>query len=75
MPSDALQTTGWRRYRIVSDTFNLKSAPWTGAIGIEDTGENITVPALVCWFTRGHGQRQMAEKIVHLLNSERKPAA
>jgi hypothetical protein len=40
------------RWRIIRDKWNLDTAPWKGAIGIEED-DGMAVPAIVCWFTRG----------------------
>lgn len=42
-----------KRWRIAQNEWNLKGAPWCGAIGIEEDDNDVSVPALVCWFTRG----------------------
>ena len=42
-----------KRWRIVENEWNLKCAPWRGAVGIEEVDDELAVPALVCWFTRG----------------------
>lgn len=42
-----------KRWRIVENKWNLKAAPWRGAIGIEEVDNELAVPALVCWFTCG----------------------
>ena len=44
-----------KRWRIAENEWNLKGAPWRGAIGIEEVDDGVAVPALVCWFTRGWG--------------------
>ena len=42
-----------KRWRIIENEWNLKGAPWTGAVGIEEVDNDVAVPALVCWFMRG----------------------
>jgi hypothetical protein len=50
---------------------NMELAPWRGAIGIERADEDdLTVPSLMCWLTRGAGQREFAELICRLINSD-----
>jgi hypothetical protein len=42
-----------KRWRIIENEWNLKRAPWSGAIGIEEVDDELAVPPIVCWFTRG----------------------
>jgi hypothetical protein len=56
-------------YRIAENEWNLKGAPWRGAVGIEYTDDGkLAVPPLVCWFTRG--SEELAALIVSLLNRD-----
>jgi hypothetical protein len=59
-----------KRYRIAENHWNLEGQPWRDAIGIEeiDPDDNLAVPTLVCWFTRGEGQAELAARIIKLLN-------
>jgi hypothetical protein len=64
-------------YRIAENEWNIKDPPWRDAVGIEevfywDNGpeEMFGVPPLVMWLTRGRNQREFAERIVALLNSD-----
>ncbi len=41
------------RWRVIENKWNLASAPWSGAVGIEEDDKDLAVPAIVCWFTRG----------------------
>jgi hypothetical protein len=41
------------KWRVIQNKWNLKRPPWTGAIGIEEDDDELAVPAIVCWFTRG----------------------
>lgn len=62
-----------RPWRIIENEYNLRMAPWSGAVGIEEIDEEIAVPSIVCWFMRGwdratvenvvrvHNQRQIGE--------------
>ena len=64
------------RYRIAENEWNIKDPPWSEAIGIEEVafwkdGEEVfATPPLVCWFTRGGHQPELADKVVALLNSD-----
>ena len=59
------------RYRIAENEWNLKTAPWRDAVGIEDLEDgHLRVPALVCWFTRGEGQEELARRVVDILNGK-----
>lgn len=42
-----------KRWRIAENEWNLRGAPWKGAVGIEEIDDDLAVPALICWFTRG----------------------
>ncbi len=62
------------RYRIAKNPWNLRSLPWRDAIGIEefyasDIEAPGTVPSLLCWFTRGGDQQELAQRVVDLLNA------
>ena len=61
------------RYRIAENEWNLTGAPWRGATGIEEIGgnEDLAVPPVVAWFTRGEDQEALARRIVELLNGDR----
>jgi hypothetical protein len=41
------------RWRILKNEYNLQGSPWRGAVGIEEDEPDLSVPAIVCWFTRG----------------------
>jgi hypothetical protein len=41
------------KWRIITNKYNLRDAPWRGAVGIEEDEPDLAVPAIVCWFTRG----------------------
>lgn len=59
-------------YRIASNECNLSDPPWRGAIGveyIEPDEPKLSVPSLVCWFTRGNDAEELAQKVVDLLNA------
>lgn len=51
------------RWRILRNEWNLKGAPWSGAVGIEEDDEQLAVPAIVCWFTRGWDQPALAQEV------------
>lgn len=55
------------RWRIVVNEWNLKSAPWSDAVGIEEDDDSLAVPGVLCWFTRPDGQEN-AERVVELHN-------
>jgi hypothetical protein len=63
------------RYRVAKNEWNLRNRPWDGAIGIEevefwpDGSEVMTVPSLICWFSRGC--EGLARRTVSLLNIQR----
>jgi hypothetical protein len=42
-----------KRWRVIENKWNKESKPWTGAVGIEEVDDDLAVPAIVCWFTRG----------------------
>ena len=42
-----------KRWRVIENEWNLKGEPWSGAIGIEEIDNDLAVPGIVCWFTRG----------------------
>jgi hypothetical protein len=56
-----------KKWRIVKNKWNLDGAPWRGGFGIEEIDEDLAVPALVCWFYRGH-DRKVAQRVVDLHN-------
>ncbi len=58
------------KYRIAENPWNLKSAPWRDAIGIEDVSDqDLAVPPVICWFTRpSDDAANMAHLICRLLN-------
>lgn len=41
----------WRR--ITKDSANIRAQPWSEAVGIEEIDEELAVPGIVCWFSRG----------------------
>jgi hypothetical protein len=43
------------RWRIATNEWNLKAAPWTDAVGIEEDDDDAAVPGILCWFTRPNG--------------------
>lgn len=58
-----------KKWRIIAEgTANLRHKPWSGAIGIEEIDDDLAVPSIVCWMSRGWG-RSVAEHIVKLHNS------
>ncbi len=59
---------GEKRWRIIENEWNIKAAPWTDAIGIEEVDDTLTVPSIVCWFTRGGDAEANAHQIVRLHN-------
>ncbi len=62
-------TMRWRRIR---NEWNLKGAPWRGAVGIEEDDEQLAVPAVVCWFTRGWPNLEaMVDEVCRQHNSAR----
>lgn len=71
--SDAITTV----FRIAKNEYNIKDLPWRGAVGIEqvylwdDGSEVFGTPPLVCWLTRGENQKDLADKIVSALNSDK----
>lgn len=58
-----------KRWRIIENEWNLKAAPWRDAVGIEETDEDMAVPAIVCWFTRGWGE-YLAQSVVDQHNAQ-----
>lgn len=58
-----------KRWRVIENEYNLRSAPWTGAIGIEEIDPEMAVPAIVCWFTRGWASTDV-ENVVRAHNLE-----
>jgi hypothetical protein len=58
-----------KKWRIVTNKWNLKEAPWFGAIGIEEADKELAVPALVCWFYRGWDEATV-QRVVDLHNEE-----
>lgn len=64
-----------KTYRIAENKETLELTPWTDALGIEeiDSEDEAGTPALVCWLTRGEGQREFARKLVSALNALSKP--
>ncbi len=59
------------RWRIIENEWNLKGAPWPGAIGIEEVNDALAVPGVVCWFTRGWDNKRAARQMVELHNAAR----
>lgn len=60
-----------KRWRIIEDdSWNKGVAPWTDAVGIEEIDEDIAVPGIVCWFTRGWDAQEAAAMTVALHNAE-----
>ena len=57
------------KYRIAENFWNCSALPWKDAVGIEEIDPKLTVPAVIAWFTRGEGQRELAELVVDLLNN------
>lgn len=68
-PSDHLKPPAppMKRWRIAQNEWNLKSAPWSEAVGIEEV-DDTDVPAILCWFTRPRGKAN-AKRVVDLHNS------
>ena len=58
-----------KRWRIIENEWNLKASPWLDAVGIEEINEDLAVPAIVCWFTRGWDEN-LAQHVVDLHNAK-----
>lgn len=56
----------WRRAK---NSWNLRGAPWRGAVGIEEDDDLAAVPAIVCWFTRGNADA-MVDRVIELHNED-----
>jgi hypothetical protein len=67
-----------RIYRVAENKWNLSDLPWAGAVGIEevalweDGSEVYAVPPILCWFTRGDHNPELARRIIDLLNADTK---
>ncbi len=61
--------TEGKKWRLIENEWNLKSAPWRGAIGIEEVDDDLCVPSVVCWFTRGWDSEKAARQVVELHNA------
>lgn len=57
-----------KRWRLIENEWNLRCAPWSDAIGIEEIDDAVEVPGIVCWFTRGWNSKEAAEEVVMLHN-------
>lgn len=42
-----------KRWQVAQNVFNLRHKPWTGAIPIEEIDDDLIVPAVVAYTTRG----------------------
>lgn len=49
-------------WKVASNEWNLRAAPWRGAVGIE-ADFDLAVPSLLLWTTRGGAQQENAEFI------------
>lgn len=57
-----------KRWRIAENEWNLKNAPWSDAVGIEEIDDIVAVPGVICWFTLGWDSLAAAEELVRLHN-------
>lgn len=62
-----------KRWQILENKWNRKQAPWSDAVGIEEVDDDAVVPAIICWFTRGH-EENLAEHVVRLHNAAQQDA-
>jgi hypothetical protein len=62
-----------KQWRVLRDPWNIKTMPWSGAIGIEEVPDRNSVPGIVCWFTRGWESELAAEQIVAAHNASVHP--
>lgn len=56
------------RWRLIENEWNLKGAPWSDAVGIEEDDNSVAVPAIVCWFMRWPNSKVMAAEVCRLHN-------